>query len=378
MNNLSRSHQFTTVEGTYLLNHSVGLPLRSAKQYIEEHFLQPWEKAPGEVWDSWIAEIETFRQALAVLFNTGSELICPQLNLSSALTKILTSRGIVGELVEQGRGTLLLAEEDFPSIGFVMAQAQHQGFQLKFIPKSANLSDPDVWEDYMSADVGLVLVTHVYFSTSLLAPVEAIVKLARQRGLISIVDIAQSAGVVPINFQVWDSDFVIGSCVKWLCGGPGAGYLWVNPQIVSRCEPTDLGWFSHQEPFDFDIHQFTYADTALRFWGGTPSVLPYVLATHSLNAIAAIGLEAIRQHNIKLNRMLIEQLPRRYLVSPEADSQRGGTLVFNFEEQQPRVIERLTQAKVWFDSREYGLRLSPHIYNSEQDIEVVLDCLGDI
>ena len=190
---------------------------------------------------------------------------CPQTNVSSATTKILYA---LPEL--RARRTVLLSEEAFLSLAFVFQMAAGSGFRLKYIDGGADAGDPEVWKGQLTADVGLVLLTHVHSNSGLQTPVKDISELARERGITSVVDVAQSVGVLPIDVRYWNADFVVGSCVKWVCGGPGAGFLWANPSVVDQSQPIDVGWFSHDDPFEFDIHRFRYATDSLRFWGGTP------------------------------------------------------------------------------------------------------------
>jgi kynureninase len=357
-------------DGIYLLNHSVGRPPRSAQNFADTHFFQHWQTQADDVWPQWLQEIDGFRQALARLLNSPFENFCPQTNLSGALTKVL------GALPrDSGRNVIVYCEQDFPSIGFVLEQAKKQGLELRCIDGDSDVLDLQTWSQQLDEEVLCVLVTHVHSNTSLQVDVAGICQLARAQGVVSIVDIAQSVGVVPIDLQTWQADFVLGSCVKWLCGGPGAGFLWADPNIVNRCEPTDVGWWSHANPFEFNIHDFRYAEGVLRFWGGTPSVLPYVVAHNSIELISDIGLETIRAHNLAYNRKILNHLAEGVALTPQVDSQRGGTLVLNFDEHQPDVEQRLTDSGVRFDSRATGLRISPHIYNNELELDVVLPCL---
>jgi kynureninase len=362
---------FVPAQGIYLLNHSVGRPPISTRRAWAEGFLEAWESAGEDVWPQWLESIDGFRNAIAQLLGGSSVDICPQTNLSSALTKILS-----GLSLPETRRTILYTEQDFPSIGFVLQQAVKNGYKIRAIPNGCNTLDPQIWEDYLCEDVGLVMVTHVHSNTSLQAPVAEICSLARSRGIVSVVDAAQSVGVVPINVKTWRADFVIGSCVKWLCGGPGAGFLWVDPELQTKCEPTDIGWFSHENPFEFDIHNFRYAKSALRFWGGTPSVQPYVTAANSIRLMHNIGIDNIRAHNVTLTNSIIEAVDEKVLVTPKAAEQRGGTVVLRYpENQQQSVCDRLKQAGVGFDIRPTGIRLSPHIYNDREDIGTVINAL---
>lgn len=361
---------FVPSAGIYLLNHSVGRPPRSALGAARTGFFTPWEQGDSAVWPAWFEEIDRFRTALARLLNGRMADFCPQTNLSGALTKLIHA------LPRQpGKTTIAFHEQDFPSMGFVLRAAGRLGWNSHMIPAAVDPLDLDSWRTHLTADIGVALVTHVHSNTSAQLPVAEITRLARERDVVSIVDVAQSIGVVPIDLERWQADFVLGSCVKWLCGGPGAGFLWGGPDRVDRCEPLDLGWFSHADPFEFDINNFRYAEGILRFWGGTPSVLPYVVAANSIEVLRGIGIDTIRQHNLALNQRIIDRLAAQYLVTPPQPEQRGGTLVLSFGESQGEVEQRLHAAKVHFDARPTGLRMSPHIYNTTAEIDRVIDCL---
>ncbi|MEE8057025.1 MAG: aminotransferase class V-fold PLP-dependent enzyme [Pseudomonadales bacterium] len=361
---------FIAHKGIYLLNHSIGRPLKNARQQLNERFFEYWEHGAAEVWPNWLQQVDNFRQQLAVLLNGCSEDFCPQVNLSGALTKVIHSLPL-----RRTKHTLLLHADDFLSMGFVLDRATKLGYSTRMIPANRDPKDIRTWQEYLTEDIAVVLVTHVHSNTSALMPVSDITALARRRDIISIVDIAQSVGVVPIDLQEWQGDFVLGSCVKWLCGGPGAGFLWAHANIVTHCEPVDVGWFSHDDSFGFDINDFRYAEGVKRFWGGTPSVLPFALAANSIETLHGIGINTIRQHNLALIQNIIEQLDPACIRSPIDWAQRGGTLVVNFGQQQSAVENRLHKANVRFDSRTSGLRLSPHIYTSQSEIDRVIECL---
>jgi kynureninase len=363
--------KFALGDGIYLLNHSVGRPPVTAQAAARGGFFEPWASGAIEPWDAWFAEVDRFRGTVGKLLNSDAENVCPQANLSSALTKIVHAlpRRI-------GRDTIVYTEADFPSMGFVLAMAGREGFRLRCIPDTADFSSLDCWESTLDDDCCLVLVTHVHSNTSRQVPVADICELARSREVMTVVDIAQSAGIVPIDVNRWDADFIVGSSVKFLCGGPGAGFLWVNERVLADCRPTDVGWFSHADPFEFDIHQFRYADSALRFWGGTPAVLPYAVAANSIETMLGIGIEQIRAHSLELTQTLINSVSRKHLFTSARPANRGGTVVLDFGERQQAAAQALTDAGVHFDIRRTGMRFSPHIYTSREEIETVVSCLA--
>lgn len=363
--------QFVKNENIYLLNHSVGRPPVNSKEAIIDGFFDCWEKAPAEPWESWLKGIDNFCDALAVLFNTQAAQLCPQANLSSALTKVIYSLPPSDQ-----RKTILLSEEDFPSLGFVVQQAQSMGYTCKFIPAEMDLYDMQVWESYINEEVLFVLLTHVQSTNGRLLPIQDILEITRSKGCFSILDVAQSAGLAPINLQNLEVDFVIGSCVKWLCGGPGAGFLWVNENMLEQCKPIDVGWFSHSDPFEFNIHDFRFSNDAKKFWGGTPSVSAFIIAANSIQQITDIGVEVLRKHNLDLTQLVINSWAEN-VVSPHEAESRSGTLIVNFGANQQNFIEKLKKEKVQFDRRNKGVRLSPHIYNTHDEITKVLSCIPD-
>jgi kynureninase len=354
--------------GPYALTHSVGcLPVATAHA-LQEKFLQPWAEQGGDAWNAWLAAIEGFRESLAALLGGNAIDYCPQANLSSGLAKLLPA------LPESPSQTVLLAAEDsFPSLGFVLQRAQRIGFCARLIPRIHDPSSLAGWSDAITSDVAAVLVTHVHSNTGAVAPVAQIAALCRERGTRCIVDIAQSAGILPLSVTEFGADVVLGSCVKWLCGGPGAGFMWISPALLPHLAPPDVGWFSHADPFEFDVHSFRYASDARRFWGGTPSVVPYAIAAESLRVLAAIGIDCIRSHTLQLVEAFRDALPVpwRSKIDP---ARIGGTICLDLADAHCAITHRLRENSVRFDSRAAVVRLSFHIYNTAQDAACLAAC----
>jgi kynureninase len=371
---------FHIPEGIYLLSHAVG-PLPYDSKAAADKFFDEWGRLGCNAWDNWLLEIEYFQVALARLFNSPQENFSPQVNLSSALTKIFQSLP-----KREGRNRIILSLLDFPTIGFVAKQAERLGYEVVFanVPEGVGShphpgrgqgtvpSEIDPRTALIDEKTALVIWTHAYPNTG--TAIEPPTR-AELHGAYLCVDVAQSAGVIPVDVSSWDADFVIGSCVKFLCGGPGAGYLWVRPGLADELQPFDVGWFSHARPFEFDIESFEYAQGAARFWGGTPSVLPYAIASRSIHVILLSEVARIREHNLRLSQVLIDGALAKghQLVSPQGPTQSGTVVLdtgdnWNFK-------QRLNAAGVHCDARKHGLRLSPHIYNTEEEIEVVVALL---
>ena len=361
---------FILTNSNYLLNHSVGRPLKTSENDFSERFYEPWKKSNDEPWEKWLETINDFTLSLAKIFNAKQSEFCPQVNLSSGLTKILMSL----KQVQKKKSVVLVSEIDFPGMGFALKKSLPEDCEIRFIPVNEDITNSSIWDAYMTEDIDLVFVSHAYSNTGQLSPISDVISMARSRDIISILDIAQSAGIVPIDLTALKPDFMLGSSVKWLCGGPGAAYLWVNTERLSSCEPKDVGWFSHENPFEFDIHNFRYHDSALKFWGGTPVVAPFVIATNSINYFTKIGIKNIRKHNQALIAKTANEIDLEF-VSPRDEAIRGGTMILDFGSNQQKVLNHLQDNNIGVDLRSHGIRISPHIYNDEQDIDQLISVI---
>jgi kynureninase len=364
MNNMPE--RFHVPQGVYLLSHSVGCLPKTSESQVAEDYLSVWKTSGGDAWPQWLDIIDGFCTELSLMLGGAAKDYCPQSNLSSGLTKYLMSMPL-----NKNKNKILMHASAFPSMGFVVQCLKGFGYELKLINEQDSPCDLAIWQQHLSDDVAAALITHVHSNTGLLSPVGDIAKLCRSAGILAMVDVAQSAGVMPISIPDWQVDVVFGSCVKWLCGGPGAGFMWLNPQHLVELSPMDVGWFSHENPFEFDIEHFAYANTAKRFWGGTPSVAPFAMAQGSIKLMNKIGLETIYRHNRHLLGIVLAAA-QPYLITPISLPHWGGTLCLQLEPAlTDKIALRLQQQGAYFDRRGNTLRLSLHIYNTEQEAQQV-------
>ncbi|MEL6363069.1 MAG: aminotransferase class V-fold PLP-dependent enzyme [Pseudomonadota bacterium] len=332
-------------------------------------FSARWAAGASDVWTTWSETLDLFRAKLATLLGAEPQDICPQPSVSAALTKIL-----FGLPKEPGRNTVLLCREDFPTIGYVLAQAQRFGLELRFIEGGAHLADPAFWEKELDESVHLVHVTHIFSNRGVRTPVPEITALARKRGIKTIIDVAQSAGVVDIDVNDFRADYIIGTSVKYLCGGPGAAWLWANPEAASDNHPIDVGWFSSATPFNYDIETFSYADGAARFMGGTPSVVPFAFAANGIATLLDIGIQAIETYAQSLIDQLVADLPPSVLASHVKPGERGSAVLIKPDN--PEAFSKaLSQKGIAHDMRTGAVRLSFHVYNDENDLKGLLETL---
>jgi len=338
---------------------------KEAERALHEHFLEPWSRLGGDAWEQWLEAHEAFRRALAALLGGSAAEYCPQPNVSGGLATLLGSLPAPAPT----RRVWVAAEDSFPSLGFVLHQARRLGYELRVIPRSRSPADAGSWAEAISEEVGGALITHVHSNTGERAPVREIAELCAGRGVLSVVDIAHSAGVVPLDVTQLGTDVVLGSCVKWLCGGPGAGFIWVRGSLIPTLDPTHVGWFSHASPFEFDIRSYRHAPDARRLWGGTPAVAPFIAAAASLTVLRGIGLQDIWAHNRSLVATFSRSLPDRWR-DQVAEPPAGGTLCLDLGDELPAVRAALAGCGARFDCRGSVLRLSFHLCNSAEDAAI--------
>jgi kynureninase len=356
--------EFLVPAGTYLLGHAMGaLPVKTLA--VKDKYFSAWAEHGNNAWEIWASGIEHFKAGLAKLLGGQASEFCPQTNVSSGLSKIVSSLPR-----RPNRTRILFSEGDFPTVGHILSQSPRLGFEPVCLPSP---NAPEFMPTLMSSldeRVSLLFLSHVFFGNSRLVDPAPLIRHAQQFGITTVVDVAQSAGVVPINVAQWDADFVVGVGHKWLCGGHGSSFLWANAKTMAKHEPIDVGWFSHQTPMDFDIHRFQYADDARRFWGGTPSVLPYLIAAESIHLLSDYGVDVIRRHNLELTSDILGMADEAGLkvVTPKANDMRGGTVTIAFA-QPEKMLALFKQHNIHVDFRpNYGIRFSPHIYNGRDDI----------
>ncbi len=344
--------------GPYLLAHSAGCLPRAAAAALLSEYVEPWAEHGGDAWPRWLGVIDRFRAALARLLGGRAADYSPQANLSGALARLLGAMP-----APAAKRVWLLSEDAFPSLAFALRGARRLGFDFRIVPREHRPADVDTWADALTADVCGVLVMHAHSNTGVIAPVAEMARLCRERDVWCVVDVAQSAGILPVDVEAWGVDAVLGSSIKWLCGGPGAGFMWVRPERLAALQPSDIGWFSHARPFEFDIHSFEYAPDARRFWGGTPSIAPYVTAAKSIELLLEHGIAHIRAHNLQLQRAFMAALPDRWSARTTIEGH-GGTICLPLAEDLARVRDALAAAGIRVDFRGTTVRQSFHLYNT--------------
>jgi kynureninase len=226
----------------------------------------------------------------------------------------------------------------------------------------------------------LVPISHVLFKSSYLQDARAVVEKAHRVGARVVLDCYQSAGTVPFSLTDLGVDFAVGGSVKWLCGGPGAGYLYVRPDLIGKFEPRVTGWMAHAAPFAFEPGPIRYADGIMRYLHGSPQIACFYAAEAGYDLILEIGVEKIRRKSLRQTRLLMDAAAARGFPSrnPGNDSERGGTVILDVPDG-AQVTRELLLRDVLVDHRPgAGIRMSPHYYTRDDELLRALDEITSI
>jgi kynureninase len=353
-------------ETTYLINHSLGAMPAAAEERVLR-YAHDWKTRGIRAWsEGWWDLPLTVGDQIGRLIGAPRGSVSMHQNVTIAEAVVLSCFDVQGP-----RRRIVYEEGNFPSVRYLY-QAQ-RGLDVVVA------ADDDGVVEAIDDRTLLVPVTHVLYKTGEIQDVEAIVERAHEHGALVVLDAYQSVGTVPLDVTALGVDFAVGGSVKWLCGGPGAGWLYVRPDLAPTLEPALTGWQAHKRPFDFEPEQ-DYADGAARFLTGTPNVPALYAATAGYDVIEEIGVERIRERSVEQTSLLDELLNEAgFLVgSPRDPARRGGTVVVrtpSFE----RVDEELAARGILCDYRpDVGLRLGPHFFNTDDELRYAVEQIGEI
>jgi kynureninase len=221
----------------------------------------------------------------------------------------------------------------------------------------------------------LVSVSHVLFRSAYIVDVQAVIQKAHQVGALVVVDGYHATGILPVDVQALNCDFYMSGVLKWMCGGPGGVFLYVHPDHLKVLQPKLTGWMAHQRPFDFEVDEIVYREDAFRFMNGTPAIPNLHAIQPGIEIIRQVGVEAIRANSMRQTAYLwqLAEAAGFQVNSPQQAEERGGTLTIDpghaFE-----VSRELLARNIVIDYRKgTGIRVSPHFYNTDEEIRQVVE-----
>jgi kynureninase len=367
----------------YMLYHSVGQYAGKADGLTAAmaEYAQAWSSLEGGHWSHTFDLVSRYIKRWQGLISAEGGTVTPTENVTASLSALINA---LPEKHLKGR-SILIAEDCFPSNHFLLAGLSEKlGFELKTVQLRQGatwVEDEDVIAQW-TPDVGLALLTWVSSVSSHRCDLDALVAHGRKMNSLIGVDITQAAGLIPFGVNAPAVDFVISSSLKWLCGTPGAGILYVAPSLIPDCMPKQRGWFSQPDPFNWDITRFSYAPDIRRFDSGTPSAMACAATLPALDWHASQDMAAMRTHNLELCQALQHGAVSLGLdlASPTDPVRRGGSIMLrlNDAEAVKATLQAMDNAHVQADGRGRVLRLSPGVLTTAKGVERALAVLGKL
>ena len=366
--------EFPILERTnYLVSNSLGAMPRAVPDQLTE-YAREWAELGVRAWaQGWWDMPVRVGDTIAPLIGADARSVSMQPNVSIAQSIILSAMDFTG-----GRDTVVMTELDFPSVRYAYEQlARRFGARVVVVPSDDGLSiDQNRLMDAIDERVRLVSVSHVLFKSAFIMDADAICAHAHSVGALVSLDAYHSVGVIPVDVKRSGVDFLTGGVLKWLCGGPGAAFLYASPQVRSALEPALTGWQAHAHPFAFE-QDMDYAGGIERWLTGTPAIPALFAAVAGPQIVLNAGIDAIRAKSVRQTEWLIAAADARgYRVhAPRESKQRGGTVAFDVPHGR-EVAQFLLSRNIIVDYRVgAGIRVGPHFYTRDEELDT---CIGAI
>jgi kynureninase len=361
----------------YLISASLGPVSGQAKRYLQE-YIDAWAEkgAPDHVWPEDIfPRMGSLKRTFGSLVGADPDELAITVNVSLALSTVMSCIDFTK------RPKIVLSELDFPTDGHVALAQRSRGAEVVFLPSPDGLTIPlESYLDAIDERTALVIVNRVLYRTSSLVDATAICGRARGVGAWSFVDDFHGAGIIPVDVHDMGCDFYATGVLKWLCGGPGLTFLYARRELLSDLEPTVTGWFATRDPFSFDLQHLDLHPSARRLEHGTPAAPAAFIAQGGLDIITEVGPGRVWERQQDLIDYLVAGADEAGLPvrSPRDRTARGGLVNVGVGTDAEKICHALLERDVCTDFRGDGLRVSPHFFNTEDEIDRLFEGLRDV
>lgn len=361
---------------SYLISNSLGAMPAGVYEAMRG-YAEAWGHEGVRAWEQdWWLLPERVAAGLAPLLGAPADCISTHQNVTIA-------SAVIASCLDYGppRDKVVCSELNFPSVVQLYRQQERRGARLHLVECPDGLTVPlDAMLAAIDEQTLLVPISHVIFKSSFVQDVKAIVARAHEVGAMVVLDTYQSAGIMPLDLVGLQVDFAVGGVLKWLCGGPGTAYLYVQPQLAGSLEPALTGWFARARPFDFDPRDASHGEGSRRFLNGTTHVPALSAALPGLEILGQLDMNAVRAKSVRQTSYIIAQARERgwRVNSPLQPEQRAGH-VSVAPPNAADVAAGLLQRRVMIDHRPgAGIRLAPHFYTSDEEIDRAFAEMDDL
>jgi kynureninase len=361
---------------TYLVSNSLGAMPRTVPERLAE-YAQQWATLGVRAWaQGWWEMPVSVGDEIAPLIGAGAGEVAMVPNVSVGQAQVLSALDYGG-----GRDTIVMTALDFPSVRYVYDElAARLGARIVVVPSDDGISvSEERLIEAIDERTRLVAISHVLFRSAYVLDVARIAAHAHAMGALLSLDAYHSVGVLPVDVHALGADFLTGGVLKWLCGGPGGCFLWVRPEVGATIAPALTGWQAHRHPFAFEP-EMDYADAAWRWLGGTPVIPALFAATEGPRILRSVGIDAVRAKSVRQTSRLIELADARgyQVTAPRDPARRGGTIAFDVPHAREVALALLADNVIVDYRPGAGIRVAPHFYTSDEELEAAVALIDDI
>jgi len=350
----------------YLISNSLGAMPARARDGLAQ-YANDWAELGVVAWEKWLPLVDRAGDLVASLINAKPGEVIMQPNVSTAEWILISCLDFSGK-----RNKVVYSDLEFPTVHYAWQAQERRGARIDMVSSRDRVTvDTQAMIDAIDETTLAVPISHVIFRSSYITDVKPIVEKAHRMGAMVFLDVYQSIGTVPIDVQALEVDALVGGSLKWLCGGPGASFLYVRPDLYDTLVPTSVGWFSHQRPFDFSMDHFEPAASVWRYAGGTANPASLYAAVAGLDIVNEIGVDRIRRRSVELTERAIccARDLGLHINSPLETSHRGGHVTIDFPSAR-EASDELIRRRVLIDYRpNAGIRIAPHFYNTVDEVD---------
>lgn len=352
---------------TYLNSCSLGALSHRAEARVRQ-FHEDWHNYGASAWyEIWLGRIAELRARVAAMLGAQAHELAITHSTSAALSSIASA-------IDYGkRNKVVVADLDFPTLAYQWLVKRD--VEVVFVPSEDGATvRAERFADFVDDRTAVVATSHVFYATGAIQDLATIGDIAHRRGALFLVDAYQGIGQLPTTLAGSPIDVYVAGPLKWMLGGPGLAYLYVRGELIRRLTPQLAGWFAAEHQFDFDHRQFEFRDDARRFELGTPALHMVHSALGGQEIIDEVTVARVRERNQYLAELLIERARAagfRIRCAPTRE-ERSAIVMLALDDPKG-AVQHLAERGIIVDHRPGHVRVSPHFYNLETELDLVLE-----
>ncbi|MDP4220511.1 MAG: aminotransferase class V-fold PLP-dependent enzyme [Bacteroidota bacterium] len=361
----------------YMISNSLGaMPADAEKELM--HYTHEWKTEGVEAWHSWFPLVDRVSGLFGKIIGAEAEDVTLIHNLTIGSALVASCLDFSGK-----RNKVVFTELHFPTISYLWHGWQNYGAKVHLV-KSDDGITTDVQKiiDAIDEETLIVPISHVYFRSGALQDIKLVIEKAHSVGALVMIDSYQAAGVVPIDVKALNVDILASGVLKWLCGGPGAAFMYVRRDLQERFRPAIRGWLGDKEPFDFIMPDVNFAQGMHRFLTSSIQVPCLYTAIPALKMMGETGIETIRKKSLLMTQRIFDKCDEYGFKAntPREAHRRGGHVTVDpngirqSKLSTKEINDELIRRRFTTDYRPpFGIRIAPHFYNTMDEVDSIME-----